>query len=238
MMDNNNFNNDINESSQGDGKGIFFAIVGVMTVVVAIAGATYAYFAATATNNNTIKGDSAYNANGLKLTIAQSSDGTGKLIPQLDSAILLAIAGTDNNSDSVNEKCVDGNGSTICKVYTITVTNDTTTTMNVRGTLTLTAANMPNLKWSKGTSETAGFTTYNDMKDPEDASTSLSTKTFDLSDEVIAGGANKIYYIVVWISETNNAQTDSGSFTGQVDFSGYIGSGENEIGGVTSTIRG
>ena len=36
------------------GPGIFYAVVGVATLVVAIIGATFAYFSATATNNDTI----------------------------------------------------------------------------------------------------------------------------------------------------------------------------------------
>ena len=42
-----------------NGKGIFYGVIGVATLVVAIIGATFAYFTATATNDNTIAGNAA-----------------------------------------------------------------------------------------------------------------------------------------------------------------------------------
>ena len=45
----------MNEQKNNNGRGIFYGVIGVATLVVAIIGATFAYFTATATNNNTIR---------------------------------------------------------------------------------------------------------------------------------------------------------------------------------------
>ena len=37
-----------------NGRGIFYGVIGVATLVVAIIGATFAYFSASAANNNAI----------------------------------------------------------------------------------------------------------------------------------------------------------------------------------------
>ena len=208
-----------------DFKGIAFISVGILTIVVAIAGATYAWFAVSATNNNVVSGESGYTASALTLTVTHSTNssvGTKKLIPQKDTAIQNAVTGASGKG-----ACVDANGNAICKVYTITVKNNTTTQYYVDGTFTLTADSMPNLKWTKGTSATAGFPsptgTYNTK-----ANTGL------VSDVVLAGGASASYYVVVWISEANAAQTDSGTFTGTVTFTGSNAAGSST--GITSTI--
>ena len=130
-----------NNLEKKESKIMFFSLLGVLTLITAIAGATYAYFSATATNNNVIKGESAYDANALKLEVNQVSAGEGKLVPQLNSAIQKAVEGASGKGS-----CIDANGNTICKVYSIKITNNSNVALNVSGTLTLTATNMTNLR--------------------------------------------------------------------------------------------
>lgn len=218
------------EKKNNDGKGITLITVGILTIIVAIAGATFAFFQVTATNNSVIKGESANSASNLKLEVALSSSAaTGKLVPQLEKTgttnlLQKAVTGTGGKS------CIDGNGNTICKVYTITITNNTETKFYVTGTLSLVAANMPNLKWGTGTSATAGFDGVTTSAVHDKTYTSLA------SNVELAGKASKSYYVVVWISETGSAQEDRDTFTGTVTFNGYSTSGTT-VSGVTSTIR-
>ena len=44
---------------RNNGRGIFYGVIGVATLVVAIIGATFAYFTASASNNATITGNMA-----------------------------------------------------------------------------------------------------------------------------------------------------------------------------------
>lgn len=218
------------EKKNNDGKGIALITVGILTIVVAIAGATFAFFQATATANN-ISGESAYTANSLDLKVALSSTAaTGKLVPQLEKSGSTNVLQTAVTGATGKGSCIDTNGNTVCKVYTITVTNKTTTKFYVTGTLTLTAASMPNLKWATGTSATAGF-------DGTSTSTVHTKDYTTLATNVeLAANASKSYYVVVWINETGSVQTDNGTFTGTVTFDGY-NTADGTVGGVTSTIR-
>ena len=136
------------EKKNNDARVLMFSIIGILTLIVAISGATFAYFAATATNNNTIKGNSGYVANPLTLVITESSavaSASLKLIPQVDSFI--------GNAANSTKKCIDTNGNAVCQHYKITVTNTTTNSYYLDGHMSLTAASMPNLKWSNCSAE-------------------------------------------------------------------------------------
>lgn len=202
-------------------KGIIFLAIGIMTVIAAIAGASYAYFAYTATNTNAVSGESDFvSSNPLTLTVTHSTSGsvaTKKLIPQLSAGI-----GTAANSTN---KCLDANGNAVCKIYTITIKNNTTSTLYVDGIFALTGASMPNLRWR--TCSAANTCT---------GSTANAASTTSLGNTIkLTGGASSTLYTVVWINETGSAQTDSGSFTGTVTFTAYSTSNKT-LTGVTSTI--
>lgn len=227
MDDNiNNINNTVEDTTNEDRKGIFLATVGIMTIIVAIAGATYAFFAASV-SNNAITGQSGYEdiQNALSLSVTMVSNGTGKLIPQNSENDAINAAAVGSGS---SQSCIDGNGNTICKVYKITISNTKSIKLNVRGTLTITEAttgSMPNLRWAMSTSSaTSGFGTANEISTTSLADTSLA-----------ATSGTYTVYVIIWIEETGSEQTDSGSFSGKVEFIGYAG-GETQ--GVSSTITG
>lgn len=247
-------NENINGTGQtpknNDAKGITIVSIGIMTILVAIAGATFAFFQVTATADD-IEGNSAYLATPLDLTITHvtaSTVGTKKMIPMLDETIQNAISGTGGTG-----ACLDSNGNAICKVFSITVENKTSTNYYLSGELTFTTTptttsttGMPNLKWAKGTSNTAGFPSstsgpFYSSFNTYISNTASTTQTTTLADTFYitannTAGDSKTFYVAVWISETGAAQIDSGSFTGTVTFSGYSDSGET-LEGVTSTIR-
>ena len=197
-----------------NGKGIFYGVIGVATLVVAIIGATFAYFTATATNDNTIAGNAA--TVGLNLAVEKvTTAATGDLIPldQVDptgeAQLPLALQAT--------QSCVDDNGNTVCQVYKITVTNNGSSTAVLSGTLTITGASFQNLKWT--TLDNA--TTYTD-------GTINPISTTELEDSVsINGSGSQEYFIAIWIEETGAEQntTDTGSFTGTVSFNTAGGDG-------------
>lgn len=212
-----------------EGRVIAFLSIGVLTLVSAISGATYAYFQATAskTFGNSSSSESAYVATPLTLTVTPGNptDRTKKLIPVTDANVATAANSTN--------KCLDSRGNAVCHVYTITVTNNSTANYWLDGTFTLTAASMDNLKWAHGTNATTftkPATTYHAKSD-----TSL-TDTHEGGTFKLDAGGSKSFYIVIWISETGGVQNDSGSFTGTVTFNGYSDSGK-ATSGITSTIR-
>jgi len=215
-----------NDSKKINKKVLFIIIIAISTLIVAIAGATYAFFSVYVTSEEYMYGSSGYDPNSLKLEIAQVSVGSGNMIPLVDSTLQSLVANSSGNGS-----CLDNRGNTVCKVYSITITNQSKIKMSVAGTLNLSAPDMPNLKWAKGTSATSGFPTptgaYYTKSDINIADVSLEANGFS--------GNSATFYIAIWISEKPEAQGDHGTFVGTVTFSGYTGDIEN---GVTSAFGG
>ena len=196
-----------------NGQGIFYGVIGVATLIVAIIGATFAFFAASVNNTTAVTGQTASAA--LTLRVERVAPTTaGNMVPQLAQTLGAALAAS----------CIDGNGNTVCHVYEIEVTNGGTSAVNVAGELALTST-IENLKWTELTGPTAN---------PNLAANGGNAKTVTELDasEQIAAGASKTYYVAIWVNETgSNQTTDDGNkqFTGTVTFTGAGG-------GVTSTF--
>lgn len=203
------------------GPGVFYAVIGVATLVVAIIGATFAYFTATDSDDTTVAGEAATAS--LSLTVTKvSTDATGGLIPIAESLLNNGLAGDSASGDKM---CLDKDSNTVCQVYKITVENTGTTPARLDGTLTLTAAGYSNLKWAN-INKDAGLTAD---AEPDDVGTNLNASrvTSITANELYTAGQTKYYYIMVYINETNTSQnkTDTGSFTGNVTFSSAGGTG-------------
>ena len=210
-----------NKKSNGDSKKITIALVLILVVMVTTTGATYAFFALSANNATTVTGTAATTS--LELTVAEvapnGKTSTGVMVPQLESALSLAMNGSN--------KCVDGNANIICKVYSITITNKSSAAAVVDGYITFAnSTSMPNLKWRRTTNGTT-------LGSNTTQAANVSTRQSLVSDVSLAKtNGTQTYYIVVWIDETNSVQSDSGTFTATIEFEG------NDGRGITSTIRG
>ena len=191
-------------------KLIIFEIVCIL-VMICMIGITYSFFTATATNTGEITGSAA--SMNISLTVTKESPNNTKgLVPQLDEYITSAVTGR-------NGSCVDDNNNNVCQVYKITVKNASAASNYISGKLELNAGNNQNLKWA----EISGLTnpTLKSMVKRHDDITLASNVFFTAQEQ-------KEYYIVVWISETGEIQTDSGSFSGTVTF-GNISLSENTL---------
>lgn len=134
------------------GANTLYAVIGIATLVVAIIGATFAYFSASQTNNN-ITGTTA-ETGGLAIEAKLITDNTNNnIIPlNLITNQTLKPESTDQYVDSEDQfdkamtnKCKDSLGNNICAVYRVVVANQSkTSTIQVRGKLNLssTTANM------------------------------------------------------------------------------------------------
>ena len=112
------------------GRGVFYGVIGVATLVVAIIGATFAYFTATQTNEDTITGNAASINFGLKVARAETTDQTnGGLIPMSNTMVEKAV--------TAETPCKDDNGNSVCQIYKITLTNESTASMFLDGYVTL-----------------------------------------------------------------------------------------------------
>ena len=208
-------NNEV--KNNGDSKKILTLIVLIATIMITTTSATYAFLAFSATNTTAVTGTVA--EGGLTLTVTESalkSGNTGKMVPQLESAL--------GNAINTTNKCVDGNNNIICKVYTIVATSGSSVTMPATASIQFSnIATTPNLKWKL----ISNATTIGSVGTATAASTSkvnFATPTFSNSTKTFT------YYMVVWINETGSAQTDSGTWNATISF-------DTANGGITSTIR-
>lgn len=234
-------NNQVN-NKDNDSKKIFTVLIMIFTLMVCTTGATYAYFAISATNG-VATGTAA--TVGINLSVTKVTPDTDKwdastkvMVPQLDAGL-----GTAMNSTN---KCVDGNGNVVCQVYKITVENTSTSAVRLRGAIYFTLgtdAVFTNLYWRKVTNaNTLGTNTIykystNVNTNSATAETANATLVSDLAldpNNNVAGSGTDYteYYVLIWIRETNSDQrnTDKGTWVMSVDFKDKAGNG------VTSTI--
>lgn len=120
--------------NNNNGRGIFYGVIGVATLVVAIIGATFAYFTAQASNENTITG----NAATISMSVAVSKVSTadvdkGGMIPMSNTMVEAALSGKTGTANV----CVDDNGNAVCQVYKIVLTNISTAAIMVDGYMAL-----------------------------------------------------------------------------------------------------
>ena len=229
------------------GPGIFYAVVGVATLVVAIIGATFAYFSASDTKAD-ITGTTA-ESGGITLTVTPVTDKTTKLIP-------LNLVTGQGEKDDVDQfadalgttkgaSCKDSNGNTVCQVYSVYVKNNSTTSaIQVRGTLNL-ASESTNMKWqllNNATSTTrAEFATVVDKGVTGNitvvGNTGGTATDKTAASQNLAANGEATYYVLVWLEETGAAQESADankSFTGTVTFNAVDANGEES--GVTASF--
>ena len=139
----------MNEQKKSNGRGIFYGVIGVATLVVAIIGATFAYFTATSSAGNEITGNMASISFGVQVQkVTKADEELGGMIPMSNNMVQAALAGisgaakTDTGATTGNYSktniCTDDNGNAVCQVYKIVVTNNGSAGMFVDGYVSLT----------------------------------------------------------------------------------------------------
>ena len=126
------------ENNKNNGRGIFYGVIGVATLVVAIIGATFAYFTASATAVNNITGNMATISMDLSITKLVDPGETSGMIPMSNNMIETAVSGKQGSTAKANKTCVDDNGNAVCQIYKVTITNKSSATMFTDGYVALT----------------------------------------------------------------------------------------------------
>ena len=208
--------NDTNKS------GLIYAIVGVAVLIVAVAGSAYAYYSATATDTSTVKGTAGGGA-APTLTVKKESNASGNLVPIDKTAETLTkgAKGWNKTSNAVNtswnaaQSCTDKNGNTVCQVYSVTVKNNSNTSVIYDISLTdLHGTKAPNLDAVKMASN---------ISVTSETSIKGVNKGICTTASVAGGSTSTACYFMVFITNLNSAQTDSGAFTGTVTAVGSNG---------------
>lgn len=115
------------------GSGIFLGVIGVATLIVAIIGASFAYFSAQVSSGDGAVNVSAYDTAGLTVTSVEP-------VAPLDSEMaalvgIVPLAAEKQNAEgktmleyAINkaaEKCIDSKGKLVCRLYKATINNTT-----------------------------------------------------------------------------------------------------------------
>ena len=204
------------EQRENKGRGIFYGVIGVATLIVAIIGATFAYFTAVASSD-----EDAVNTSSAVIGLSYTDDNTGirgTLIPAAP-AVVSQYAGIANSS------CKDANNYNVCSVYKFTVENTSETAVTMHFSAAVSTATMNDMYYriiKVAKNGTPTFTLPADLANDATSSsvvvaatkqstTSLASSITAL-DESYASGDAYDYYIVMWIAETGVAQTPGGSF--------------------------
>lgn len=197
------------EENNRKGPGVFYAVVGVATLVVAIIGATFAYFSATIEpDTDTVTGKTATAAT-VSLAVEQvyptlesTKQGTaGRIVPLDDESLSTAI--------SAANKCIDKNGYVACQVYSVTLTNavdSDTVKANVSVQLT-TLDGIENMRWQRLTDLTTVDSAFGAVSDHSSA----KVLGDDLELTGTSGTNSKTEYFVVWLHNKTDGVDGDGT---------------------------
>ena len=203
-----------------DKKMIYFLGCCILFALLVI-GATYAYFTAKASDNNTVKGDAATVSFGLTVDKVTTVDMAYGLVPMRNNQAPKAAS----------NKCYDDNNNAGCQLYKITITADSDTVMFLDGYVFMTPKDerletrIANVYTDDKENYYTKFTADDFKKDDFDESSFIKTgvrvtdsdtspkRTEDynsliVSNEKIGGdvGRTKDFYIMVWVYDNGEAQ--------------------------------
>ena len=211
-----------------NGQGIFYGVIGVATLIVAIIGATFAYFSASIEANGDAIGG---NTNGdvaanlslsvSKMTFNNAQAASNDLVPAiLDSSTTTGI------NKALTAGCTN-DGFTGCHVYKITASSSSAvSTANLKLDLSVTATVKTNWKYVVYTGS-------------DSAASTITTNTTALTNPAVgvdifapssvgaglAAGTPKVWYLMIYLENVNHAQnggnetgatSETGSYTGSV----------------------
>ena len=196
-------------------KGKKYLLIGVLVLFLAILGSSVAYYLARI--QGSLSGSAA--GTGLDLTItplSTSANANGDLIPLDNDKETLTMAalgyGNETSNFDATKSCIDINGYSVCQLYKITLTNKGSAPVTVNGGVELTGANTPNIDCAKMNSSIS--VTDN---------TSCKGENTLASNQTITGGSSIDYYVIVYINNLDEPQTDKGIFNGTVTFTSTQG---------------
>ena len=227
------------------GRGIFLGVVSVATLIVAIIGATFAWFSASVGSGENDVNLTAYQFDA-KLTVERvfptAENTSKKIIPFVPDKVLREGQGdqTNNMNYALNEatnKCVDSSGYLVCSLYKITVTNNGSDAIELDGTVTT----IETTKTEKGTTLTANgdlkaqIISYADGKytythnlskalalpNTVNGSGKLIMDPATLTVGATPGANTAELYVLVWLNDTTGNQSTmmGASYKGQFIFS-------------------
>lgn len=242
-----------------NGRGIFLGVVSVATLIVAIIGATFAYFVASSAGNNGAVSAGTASVQGT-ITMTEEVDARTNMIPVHEDVLQLSYAQTGTtHGAAATDQCAGvsaAGGSTVynlCSLYTFTITNSASVAQTVYVSLTTNTTTIPNLWYAlydgstlvtntKATAANGGLSSAGAAVTGSDLGVFKVVPNANATDQnltsvlLTANGGTQTYTLVLYVHDTGQDQTsaDSGSaYTGTVTVTSSDGS-HNITGAVTT----
>lgn len=203
-------------------KRMIYFFICCISLVLIVVGATYAYFTASVTNENTVKGDAATVSFSLSVEKVTSVDMAFGLVPMKNNQA----------PNAAKQMCYDNLGNAGCQMYRITVDADGDTVMFLDGYIVITPRDERlETRFTSIYTEDNGVT-FNTSYTLED----MQSDTFDeakfikngvrtsieptplnhtddygcllIEDEQIGGevGRQRVFYVMIWVYDNGEAQ--------------------------------
>ena len=216
------------------GTGIFLGVVSVATLVVAIIGATFAYFSA-----STNSAEDAVNVEAYQFTVGMSMislvETKGKFIPLKPDTTVSHATYNTNMSYALNvgtdsKICIADDGFQVCELYEITFTNTSKDSVTLDGVIKTTLNGVeekdPKFKNLKAqiVDENSGVyslsTTHQAVSLPVNANEPVALTSSSIT---VPAGESKLY-LVVWLNENGDQSDEMGAkYNGQIIFNSTAG---------------
>lgn len=250
------------ENKNRNGNGIFLGVVSVATLIVAIIGATFAYFSASTESEDNAVNLGAYEYK-LSLSMSQvypeNASAASGIIP-LDPT--KTVEGADdlvpNNTNllyalnQAEKKCVDDNGLTVCALYKVEILNDGSNPVTLNGQIKTTSNNaadgdnrtpFENLTYQALNGEEGSFTLDGTAKTiapnvdetTDIASMEVTGATINPSDGSVTEQGKGTAYILIYLNDKNTDQSGEmgATYEGKVIYQSGTGAGQ----GLTGTFK-
>ena len=219
-----------------NGKGIFYGVIGVATLVVAIIGATFAYFASTTQGETGAAAANSVNLAGTITLTDEARDTRTNLIPTTE-AIMKQSYVQKGNAGTSKGKCngvskADGTSIfDLCSTYQFTLNNSASVAQTVYVTFETVDNGFTNLQYCiyEGVANSQVDNNPTACKAVPAKGAASADNSFNVN---IEASGSKTYTVVLFVNETDGDQTtvDSGkTFTGTIHAS-TAGGGNNVTG--------
>lgn len=231
-------------------KGLFFGIIAIATLIVAIIGATFAYFSASvSTANDAVNFTSFDFSASISVEKIAPAGAIGNLIPVLENVVEQGETEESSTGTLVqllnnvpnNGICIDAKGYASCVLYHITINNNSINALTLSGKLvTENGGNFQNLRAQFVTGTTGNYALAGDsieIDETTDAKTTLTNPTsgsngnFTVAAQTPGVGdgdptpGTSEFYLVIYLNDTDSPQTNEmgQTFVGELEFESTTG---------------
>lgn len=239
------------------GNGIFLGVVSVATLIVAIIGATFAYFSASTESDPNAVNLGAYEFK-LSLSMSQvyptNASAASGLIPLVANKTIDGATAPNNTNllyaiNAANNRCIDSNGLQVCALYRVTIENQGSNPVTLTGQIKTTSNNpgegedktsFANLTYQAVTGELDSLMLSEDpvtIAPDVDGITPIAPIEIQgatinqETGEVIAAGTGESYVLIYLNDNNENQSSEMGAtYEGQLIYTSGSGTGNTLTG--------